>query len=128
MEMEIMQRISAATLPQVILDHIAAYKNHDADAFVASLAPDALVNDAQREFIGHPAIRAWADKEIFGDNVTMEVEDAFQDGDNTIVRCRVDGDFDKSNLPSPLILTLYFAVQGRKIIQLIILHNKATTP
>jgi hypothetical protein len=126
MEMEIMQRISPATLPQVILDHIAAYKNHDPDAFMASLATDALVNDVQREFLGHPAIRAWADKEIFGDNVTLEIEDAFTHWDSTIVRCRVDGDFEKSNLPSPLILTFYFAVQGRQITQLIVLHNKAT--
>jgi ketosteroid isomerase-like protein len=128
MEMEIMQRVSPAALPQIIRDHIAAYKNHDADAFMASLAPDALVNDVQREFLGHPAIRAWADKEIFGDNVTLEIEDSFQHGDGTIVRCRVDGDFEKANVPNPLILTFYFAVRDRKISQLIILHNKATAP
>jgi hypothetical protein len=128
METEIMQRISTATLPQVILDHIAAYQSHDPNAFMATLAPDALVNDIQREFLGHPAIRAWADKEIFGDNVTLEVEDAFSHADSTIVRCRVDGDFDKSNVPDPLVLTFYFAVQGRQITQLIILHNKASAP
>lgn len=121
-----MQPVPAAALRQVIRDHIAAYRNHDAEAFMASLARDALVNDIQREFLGHPAIRAWADKEIFGDNVTLEIEDAFEHWDSTIVRCRVDGDFDKSNLPDPLILTFYFAVQGQQITQLIILHNKTT--
>jgi hypothetical protein len=123
--MDIMQRVPAATLPQIVLDHIAAYNNHDKAAFMASLAPDALVNDAHREFLGHAAIRAWADKEIFGDNVTLEIEQGFQHRDSTIVRCRVEGDFDKSNLPSPLILTFYFAVAGEQITQLIILHNKA---
>ncbi|SDR97432.1 nuclear transport factor 2 family protein [Bradyrhizobium canariense] len=120
-----MRNVSADALPQVILDHVAAYRRHDAEAFMATLAPDALINDIQREFLGHPAIRAWADKEIFGPKVTLETEAAFEHFGNTIVRFRVDGDFDKSNLPDPLILTYYFAVQDDRITQLIILHNKA---
>jgi hypothetical protein len=119
-----MRNISADALPQVILDHIAAYRRHDAEAFMSTLALDALVNDIQREFLGHPAIRAWADKEIFDAKVTLETEAAFEHFGNTIVRFRVDGDFDKSNLPTPLILTYYFAVQDDLISQLIILHNK----
>ncbi len=119
-----MQRIPATTLPRAVLDHIAAYNSHDAVAFMSTLAPDALVNDIQREFLGHAVIRAWADKEIFGDNVTLEIADAFRQGDSSIVRCRVDGDFDKSKLPNPLILTFYFSVQDGRITQLIILHNK----
>ncbi len=118
-----MQKISAEALPQVVRNHIAAHNHHDPDAFMATLAPDALVNDARREFLGHPAIRAWADKEIFGDNVTLEIESAFAQSGNTIVRCRVDGDFDKSKLPDPVILTYYFAVHGDLITQLIVLLN-----
>ena len=53
-------------LPQVIADHIAAHNMPDPQAFLATFAPDALVNDALREFVGHDAIRAWAAKEIFG--------------------------------------------------------------
>jgi hypothetical protein len=124
--MEAMQKISAEALPQVVLNHIAAHNDHDPDAFMATLAPDALVNDAKREFLGHPAIRAWADKEIFGDNVTLEIESAFEQSGSTIVRCRVDGDFDKSKLPDPLILTYYFAVRGDRITQLIVLLNSKT--
>ncbi len=119
-----MRSLSAEALPQVIQEHIAAYRRHDAETFMATLAPDALVNDIQREFLGHQAIRAWADKEIFGDNVTLEIEAAFDHFGNTIVRFRVDGDFDKSKLPDPLILTYYFTVQNARICQLIILHNK----
>ncbi len=119
-----MRNISAGTLPQVVLDHIDAYRRHDIDAFMATLAPDALVNDAQREFLGQPAIRAWAQKEIFDDNVTLEIDDALEHSGNPIVRFRIDGDFDKSNLPNPLILTYYFTVQDGRIAQLIILHNK----
>jgi hypothetical protein len=124
--MEAMQKISADTLSQVVLDHIASYGNHDLGAFMATLAPDALVNDIQREFLGHPAICAWAEKEIFGDNVTLEIVEAFSQAGSTIVRFRVDGDFDKSKLPIPLILTYYFTEQNGLIARLIILHNKAT--
>jgi hypothetical protein len=123
--MDIMRNLSTEALPRVIQDHIAAYRRHDAEAFMATLAPDALVNDIQREFLGGQAIRTWADKEIFAPKVTLEIEAAFEHFGNIIVRFRVAGDFDKSNLPDPLILTYYFAVQDDRITQLIILHNKA---
>jgi hypothetical protein len=121
--MEVMQKISAQALPQVVLNHIAAHNNHDPDAFMATLAPDTLVNDAKREFLGHPAIRAWADKKIFGDNVILEIESAFEQSGSSVVRCRADGDFDKSKLPHPVILTYYFAIRGNLITQVIILLN-----
>lgn len=123
-----MRSLSTESLPPVIQDHIAAYRRHDAEAFMATLAPDALVNDIQREFLGGQAIRAWAGKEIFAPKVTLEIEAAFEHFGNIIVRFRVDGDFDKSNLPDPLILTYYFAIQDDRITQLIILHNKAVAP
>jgi hypothetical protein len=58
-------------LPQVIADHVAAHNQPDPQAFLETFAPDAILNDARREFLGHDAIRAWAAKEIFGDNVTL---------------------------------------------------------
>jgi hypothetical protein len=123
--MEAMRSISAEALPQVILDHTAAHRNHNLDAFMVTLAPDALVNDFQREFLGQQAIRTWAEQEIFAPRVTLEVEACFEHRGNPIVRFRVDGNFDKSSLPAPLILTYYFTVQDDRIGQLIILRNKA---
>jgi len=120
-----MYKISPASLPRIVLDHVAAHKDRDLDAFMATLAPDALVNDIQREFLGHAAIRAWAAEEIFGDNVTLQIEAAFQHGQGLILRCRVEGDFDKTNLPDPLILTYYVTVLDRWITQLIIQRVKA---
>ncbi len=75
---------------------------------MATLAPDALLNDAQREFVGHEAIRTWADKEIFGDNVTLATEVAYEQYGDIVARFRVDGDFDKSKLPDPVIPRLSF--------------------
>ena len=111
-------------LPQVIVDHIAAHNSPDPQAFLATFAPDALLNDAQREFLGHEAIRAWAAKEIFGDNVTLEVQRAWEHAGGVILHARYDGDFDKTKLPDPLILTNYFVLREDKIAQLITLLNK----
>lgn len=118
-----MQKISTQTLPQVVHRHIAALNKRDLDAFMATLVSGALVNDAKREFLGHPAIRAWADEELFGVNVTLKIEEAYEQSGSTIVRFRVDGDFDKSKLPDPLILTYYFTIQNDLITQLIIVLN-----
>jgi hypothetical protein len=118
-----MQKISTQTLPQVVHRHIAALNKRDLDAFMATLVFGALVNDAKREFLGHPAIRAWADDELFGVNVTLKIEESYEQSGSTIVRFRVDGDFDKSKLPDPLILTYYFTIQNDLITQLIIVLN-----
>jgi len=112
-------------LPPVIARHVAAYGAHDLEAFMATLAPDALLNDNRREFLGHDAIRAWADKEIFGDNVTLAVERAYEQYGSVTLHARTDGDYDKTNLPDPLILSFYFTVTGERITQLIITHNRA---
>ena len=109
--------------PRVIADHVAACNSHDPDAMMATFASDALVNDIKREFFGHAAIRAWADEEIFGANVTLEVQRAYEHYGDVILHCRVGGDFDKTNLPDPLILTYYFNIRNSRITQLIIIHN-----
>jgi hypothetical protein len=45
-------------LPQVIADHAAAHNRPDPQAFLGTFASDAMLNDAQREFLGHEAIHA----------------------------------------------------------------------
>lgn len=111
-------------LPEVISDYIAASNAHDIEAWMATFAPDALLNDISREFIGAEAIRSFAAKEIFGDNVTMTVHRAWDRYGNVAVHTKFDGTYDKTNLPDPLILTQYFTIQGGLITQLIILRNK----
>ena len=111
-------------LPKVVADHIAACNAHDAEAWMATFAPDAMVNDIQREFIGTEAIRAFADKEIFGDKVTMAVHRAWDRHGDVTVHAKMDGTYDKTGLPDPLILSFYFSLRGDKITQLIIVHNK----
>jgi len=111
-------------LPKVVADHIAACNAHDAEAWVATFAPDAMLNDIQREFIGTEAIRAFADAEIFATEVTMDVHRAFDRHGDVTVHAKLDGTYDKTGLPDPLILSFYFSLRGDRITQLIILHNK----
>jgi hypothetical protein len=110
-------------LPRAVADHIAAHNKPDPALLMATLAPDALVNDARRELLGHDAIRAWADKEIFGANVTMDVQRAYDQHGDVIVHAKIDGDFDKTNLPDPVILSYYFSLRDGLITQLVILLN-----
>ena len=114
-------------LPKVVADHIAACNAHNIDAWMATFAPDAVVNDIQREFAGTKAIRAFAEKEIFGADITMAVERALDREGNITVHARLDGTYDKTGLPDPLILSFYFSVREGKITQLIIIHNKSIT-
>lgn len=112
------------SLPKLVVKHIAACNAHDIDAWMATFAPDAMLNDIQREFIGTEAIRGFGAKEIFGDNVTMAVHRAWDRHGDIIVHAKLDGTYDKTKLPDPLILSFYFSLRGEMITQLIIVHNK----
>jgi hypothetical protein len=60
-------RTMSTELTGVIADHLAAVNAFDTDAIVATLAPDAYVNDARREINGVDAIRGWVENEMAGD-------------------------------------------------------------
>ena len=112
-------------LDRVITEHIAAVNAFDADSIVATFAEDAFVNDARREFRGVDEIRAWVEREIVGDKVTIEVREVVDNYGDTIVRAAYDGEFDKTNLPAgELIMSNYFGVRDGKITSLIIIRNQ----
>jgi hypothetical protein len=43
-----------------------------------------------------------------------------------IVHAVTDGEYDKTGLPDPLVLTYYFTVRGDRIVRLIIIRNEPT--
>jgi hypothetical protein len=86
-------------LDKVISDHLVAVNAFDIGGIVGPFAGDAFVNDARREFRGKDAITAWAERELVGDRVTMEVREVVDNYGDTIVRCAYDGDYDKTSLP-----------------------------
>jgi len=115
---------ATAALSPVLAEHLRAVNAFDLDAIVATFAEDALVNDARREFWGIEAIRAWVAKEMVGDKVTLDVTEVLNHNDQTLVRARYDGEYDKTNLPGELIMTNYFTVRDGKIVSLFVIRNQ----
>ncbi|HEY1919107.1 MAG TPA: nuclear transport factor 2 family protein [Streptosporangiaceae bacterium] len=115
--------MTSIALTGVLAEHIKAVNAFDLDAIVATFADDALVNDAHREFWGTEAIRAWVAKEMVGDHVTLDVVEVIDHHGLTLVRAAFDGDYDKTNLPSPLIMTNYFAIRDGKIDSMFVIRN-----
>jgi hypothetical protein len=118
--------MSASTLPAPVAAYVAATNAFDIEAFMANFADGALVNDHCNEFPGLAAIRDWAQREIIGDRVTMQPVEATTRGSGVAVTASIDGNFDKTGLPSPLLLTFCFTIDDGHIVQLGIVHNKPT--
>jgi hypothetical protein len=103
------------TMPKPIATYIRAINARDAAAFQSSFAPDAVVRDVGREIRGIGAIKEWAAHEIFAVNVTLEVVEAVERDSQTIVTVKVDGSFDRTGLPNPLLMDHCFTITGDKI-------------
>src|SRR6201998_3218625 len=112
------------SLDPVIASHIAAINSFDVDAIMETFADDALVNDVAREFWGLEHIRAFVTKELAGDHVTIEPVEAVDNAGMWCVRCRYEGDYDKTGLPDPLIMTNYIRIRDGKIAPLSTIKNK----
>lgn len=111
-------------MPAAVRRYVDAVNAFDVDAVLATLTPDALVHDNQREFTTPDAIRTWVHDEIVGDQVTMQVVETVQRSGVTVLRARYDGDYDKTNLPEELILTNYIVTHDDLIASLFIVRNK----
>ena len=113
-------------VPQVIQDFVDAGNRCDREAFKAVFADDALVNDVERDFWGIDAIMSWADKEVLvpADNVTLEIVDSKEHYGDYIVKLKVDGNFDKTNLPDPLYITQHITIRDNKIVKFMSIQVK----
>jgi SnoaL-like domain len=111
------------TMDPVISAHITAINNFDVAAIMETFADDALVNDFSREFWGSDHIRTFMTKEFVGDHVTMEPVEIVENAGMWCVRCRYDGDYDKTGLPHPLIMTNYFRIRDCRIVTLFVIRN-----
>ena len=120
-----MSAISTADMPAPVRAYFEAMNKYDSAGMVAAFSTDALINDVQREFWGPESIKRWTVKEIVGDKVitTKFVEAKAHHGDY-IVSAEFDGEYDKTGVPDPLVLTMYFSLDSDQVTRLIILHNK----
>jgi hypothetical protein len=111
-------------LPRPVAAYVAATKAFDLDRLLATFADDALVNDQLRDYWGKTTIREWAERDIIGERLTMNLIRVIEHYGNFIVTANIDGDFDKRGLPEPLVLAFYFTPHDDQIVQLIILRNR----
>jgi SnoaL-like protein len=93
-----------AKLPLIAAAYVRSINEHDAARFIALFADSAVVNDIGREFRGLAAIKAWSEKEIFAPLVTLEVIGVADQGGETVLTTRVEGNFDRTGLPDPVII------------------------
>jgi hypothetical protein len=74
-----------------------------------------VVVDVNRELRGLDAITAWAAADIFGAHVRFDVLDVTERPGWTIVRVKIDGTFDRTGLPDPLVMNHEFEIAEGKI-------------
>jgi hypothetical protein len=111
-------------LPPLVAAYVEATNSFDLERLMATFAEDALVNDQLRDYWGKSAIRVWAQRDIIGEQLTMDATKVIKHYGNFIVTANVDGNYDKRGLPDPLVLAFYFTAQSDLIVQLIILRNR----
>jgi hypothetical protein len=113
-----------AALSPPVAAYVEATNRFDFEGLVELFADDALVNDQLRDYWGKPAIREWAERDIVGQSLTMDVTTVIEHYGHFIVTANVRGKFDMTGLPDPLAYAFYFTPHGERIVQLIILRNR----
>ncbi len=106
------------------ISFVDAVNDFDAERLIDLFAEDAHVNDQLRDFWGKDAIANWIRREIVGERFCMDVIEARLHFGDLILSAEVGGDFDKTGLPSPLILNFIFSFFDERIVRLIILVTR----
>src|SRR5262245_12864526 len=105
-------------LPEAVETYVQAINTRDEEAFAASFNQHAIVKDIGREVRGSAAITEWAKHEIFAVNVSLELLGAAERAGQSIITVKVDGTFDRTGLPDPLVMEHCFTIVGDKIAEL----------
>jgi hypothetical protein len=105
-------------LPQPVGEYVRAVNSHDAGAFISLFDAEAIVDEIGREFRGIDAIKEWGNREIFAVQVTLDVTGCTSRNGETVFTAKVDGTFDRTGLPDPLIIAHSIEVKGDKIARL----------
>jgi hypothetical protein len=98
--------------------YVRSINDHNSPAFDALLSDGAVVNDVGREFRGPAAIEAWSHREIFDAQVPLEVLDVADHDGETVVTPKVEGNFDRTGLPDPVVINHHINAERDKIIRL----------
>lgn len=101
-------------LPDPIRIYFEARAPQDGATLAAAFAPDAVVRDEGQSHHGPQAIRDWWSAAKAKYRHHADPIDATQDGDKTVVRTTVTGDFPGS----PATLSFSFGLSGDRITSL----------
>jgi hypothetical protein len=114
----------------VVVAFVDAINAFDTDKLIDLFAQDAHVNDQLRDFWGKDAIGNWLRREVVGAMFTMDVLNAKKHFGDSILTAKVSGDFDKTGLPDPIVLSFIFSVREGKVARLIVLmtHPEESEP
>jgi len=107
-----------------LADFVDAVNRFDANRLIGLFAQDAHVNDQLRDFWGKAEIGDWIRREIVGERFCMDVLEAKLHFGDLILSARVGGDFDKTGLPDPLILSFVFSLCDGQIARLFVLMTR----
>lgn len=93
-----------------ISDFVRAINERSSDDFLAVFTENAVITDEGHEYHGIAAIKEWNAEKNFGANITLNPIEITERNGKTILTAEVDGDFDKTGLPDPFSMDLYFTV------------------
>jgi hypothetical protein len=105
-------------IPKPIATFIEATNKHNSDEFLAVIADTAIINDEGHDYRGVEEIKKWSNEKVFDAKVTLKPIEAIERNGEIIVRMEIDGNFDKTGLPDPLVMDFYFTVDSHKVRQL----------
>ena len=105
-------------LPRAVDHYLRAVNKGDFKTFPTSFADDAVVKDVEREIRGLDAIKQWARHDIFAVRAHFDVVSVDESRGRTVVVVKIDGTFDRTGLPDPLLMKHAFKVADGKIAEL----------
>lgn len=98
--------------------YVQAINTQDPEALQRCFDPEAVVTDVSREFRGIAEIMAWARREIFAVHVTLEVLAVRETEGRIILTAKIEGTFDRTGLPDPLVMEHDLTVAHDRILSL----------
>jgi len=105
-------------IPQILKDYISATNKPDPEAYLKCFSENAVVFDEGKKRYGKEAIKKWSNDYQFAVNVKLEPKNCKQSANQYILTCKVDGDYDKTGLPDPLLLDFEFHIENDIIVEL----------
>ncbi len=111
--------MNSQQLPPIAAEYLRSINDQLPNDFAALFVEDAVVQDAGREYRGLPAIRKWGDTDIYQPRVALHPLEVAARGDGVKLTTRVEGNFDRTGLPDPVIIQHSLTLRGDRIAKLV---------